>query len=153
MAFKEINGNLISLAKEGNYDLIIQGCNCFCTMKAGFAKDVARNFVDAVRVDAKTIKGDITKLGNYTIGKYQHYNQPSFLIINCYTQYRADRTSMQLDYEALILCLRKINFNFSGKKIGVPLIGCGLAGGDWNIVKGILQTELVDMDVTVVHYE
>ena len=29
---KTIEGNLISLAKAGQFDVIVQGCNCFCTM-------------------------------------------------------------------------------------------------------------------------
>jgi len=29
---KEITGNLITLAKEGHFDMIVHGCNCFCTM-------------------------------------------------------------------------------------------------------------------------
>ena len=39
---------------------------------------------------------------------------------------------------------------FSGKHIGLPKIGAGLAGGDWNIIKKIIQTELKDCKVTVV---
>lgn len=27
-----INDDLIDLAKNGNFDVIIHGCNCFCTM-------------------------------------------------------------------------------------------------------------------------
>jgi hypothetical protein len=32
-----------------------------------------------------------------------------------------------LDYEALALCLRKINHTFKGKHVGLPQIGCGIA--------------------------
>jgi O-acetyl-ADP-ribose deacetylase (regulator of RNase III) len=58
-----------------------------------------------------------------------------------------------LDYEALTLCLRKINKIFSGKKIGLPQIGSGLAGGNWNRIQSIIQQELRDCDVTVVIYK
>ena len=40
-----------------------------------------------------------------------------------------------------------------GKSIGLPKIGCNLAGGDWNIVREIIRRELKDMDVTIVHYD
>ena len=50
-------------------------------------------------------------------------------------------------------CLRKINHFYRGKKIGLPLIGCGIAGGDWNMVRAIIQQELKDCDVTVVIYK
>ena len=76
-------------------------------------------------------------------------------IVNAYTQYGFGRnhsngTQIPLDYEALTLCMRKINHNFKGKHIGLPQIGCGLAGGDWLRVKSIIQTELKDCNVTVV---
>jgi len=58
-----------------------------------------------------------------------------------------------LDYEALTLCLRKINWVFSGKHIGLPKIGAGLAGGDWEQIKQIIKNELNDCDVTVVIYK
>ena len=79
-------------------------------------------------------------------------------IVNSYTQYlygknHADGVSKPLDYDALTLCMRKINHVFKGKHIGLPTIGAGLAGGDWNRIKSIIQTELKDCDVTVVIYK
>lgn len=64
----------------------------------------------------------------------------------------ADGVKNPLDYEALTLCMRKINHTFVGKKIGLPKIGSNLAGGDWNIIKEIIKKELKDCDVTVVIY-
>jgi len=37
--------------------------------------------------------------------------------------------------------------------IGLPKIGAGLAGGDWNRIKEIIKTELTDCKVTVVIYD
>jgi O-acetyl-ADP-ribose deacetylase (regulator of RNase III) len=42
---------------------------------------------------------------------------------------------------------------FTGKKIGLPLIGAGLAGGDWTIIEKIIEEELEGEDVTVVVWE
>jgi O-acetyl-ADP-ribose deacetylase (regulator of RNase III) len=36
--------------------------------------------------------------------------------------------------------------------IHMPKIGCGLAGGSWDIIKDIIQQELVDKDVDVYVY-
>ena len=35
-----VQGNLIALADAGQIDVLIHGCNCFCTMGAGIAKDI-----------------------------------------------------------------------------------------------------------------
>jgi O-acetyl-ADP-ribose deacetylase (regulator of RNase III) len=61
-----------------------------------------------------------------------------------------DGVANPLDYEALALCLRKINHSFKGLRVGLPKIGCGLAGGNWGKVKSLIQSELKDCDVTVV---
>ena len=120
-------------------------------------------------------KGDIRKLGNidYKLfyqekekfgGKWVQYpDEVNFMtgkqlvVINAYTQFKygrnhADGVKNPLDYEALTLCMRKINHTFVGKKIGLPKIGSNLAGGDWNIIKEIIKKELKDCDVTVVIY-
>ena len=154
---KEIKGNLIRLAKENRFNVIVHGCNCFCRMGSGLAPQIKQNFPSAWDADNATIPGDINKLGNYTIGDeltYDKDNQPNIVtVINAYTQYGHDVSIKPLDYEALTLVLRKINYNYKGKTIGVPLIGAGLAGGEWNRIKEIIKNELIDMDVTIIHYD
>ena len=78
--------------------------------------------------------------------------------MNAYTQFmygknHSDGVSKPLDYEALTLCMRKINQIFKGSHIGLPWIGCGLAGGDWRRVKAIIKRELKNFHVTIVHYK
>jgi len=86
-------------------------------------------------------------------------NLPSgktLIITNCYTQFDITGRKvgkMDLDYAALELCLKKMNHVFKGRHIGLPLIGCHLAGGDWNIVKKMIQEHLKNCKVTVVFYK
>ena len=60
---KIIQGDLIKKAKDGEFDLIIHGCNCFCTMGAGIAKGIKNNFPQAFQADQMTLKGSKAKLG------------------------------------------------------------------------------------------
>jgi len=39
------------------------------------------------------------------------------------------------------------------KRIGLPRIGAGLAGGDWATIEAIIEEELGAHDVTVVEYQ
>ena len=105
---------------------------------------------------------DTTSFTNFEEGNYYYnlgYRNPRILtVVNAYTQYNyglnhLDGISKPLDYEALTLCMRKINHIFKGKHIGLPQIGCGLAGGDWNYVKQIIQKELCDCDITIVIFK
>lgn len=164
--YKEIKGDLIKLALEGEFDVIAHGCNCFCTMKSGIAPQMATAFgCDKYPREVDFLKGDINKLGSIDVQKrsiqlcYQEKLTTVpisgvLIVINAYTQYYYGRNSpgcnQPLDYSALTLCLRKINHIFKGKHIGLPQIGCGLAGGDWNKVKEIIQKELCDMNITIV---
>lgn len=158
-SFKEIEGNLIDMALNGDFNLIAHGANCFCKMGSGIAKEIAARIPDAVRADNETKKGDIRKLGNFTYGGIWNFEEEKLTgeeklkgyILNLYTQYNYGTDSIKADYEAITLCMRKVNKLYKGYTIGLNKIGAGLAGGNWDKIKKIIQTELVDMDVTIVY--
>lgn len=181
-SFKEIQGDLIKLAQNGEFEVIAHGCNCHCVMGAGIAPQMAKAFdVDTLPKENIRWKGDIRKLGNIDFRAVRlihdskdkdrflgtanqlfvesfEKNEKVLYTVNAYTQYNyganhPDGDARPLDYDALKLCFKKINHIFKGKHIGLPLIGCGLAGGNWDIVKKLMQGYLYDMDVTVVHYK
>lgn len=169
MSYKEIKGDLIELAMNGEFDVIAHGCNCLVTMGAGIAPQMAKAFqADTADIDYDfDLKAHFEfhrseKLGNITWWNpnrdFGIKEAPENLtVVNAYTQYsygtnHADGVSKPLDYEALTLCMRKMNYQFAGKHIGLPKIGCGLAGGNWDLVKLIIQQELKDCNITIVIY-
>jgi O-acetyl-ADP-ribose deacetylase (regulator of RNase III) len=154
----EVNGNLIKLAKEGKFDVVAHGCNCFCTMKQGIAPQMAAAFsCDKYILEAPEYRGDINKLGQLD---YDYWINPSnleksFCVVNMYTQYHwyaPSRFGIPLDYTALEMCLVKMNHRFLGGHIGLPKIGCGKARGDWKRVSKIIENTLKDCTVTIVNY-
>ena len=82
-----VKGDLIKLALQKDFDVIIHGCNCFCTMGAGIAASIRSEFPEALSDDADTIKGDKSKLGSYSCATVKR-NDHTITIINGYTQYR-----------------------------------------------------------------
>lgn len=158
--YREVNGNLITLAKQGTFDTIIQGCNCFCTMNKGFAQLMKINFsADKLPLEHSSLSGDINKLGQIDYENIQitpslsNIENTTLTIVNAYTQYYWGEDRRHFDYDAFTLCLKKINYIFRGKNIGLPKIGTGLAGGNWDVIKEIIQLELKDCNVTVVIYD
>jgi O-acetyl-ADP-ribose deacetylase (regulator of RNase III) len=147
----EFDGDLIAYTGEGMFDVVVHGCNCFCRMKSGIAVQMAKAFgCDAFKMEHPIYRGNLNKLGTIDF-EYRKYGlSDGVKIVNAYTQYNYGTDKRHLDYEALTLCLRKINMQFKDQIIGIPQIGCGLAGGDWNIVKSIIEKELVDMKVVIV---
>lgn len=161
MKYKEIIGDLIELANSGEFDVIGHGCNCFCAMSRGIAPQMGAAFgCHLFPMEDKSTAGDINKLGqidwkvlNLTGGTNEFdFFEFDLTVVNIYSQYTPNAQIKPLDYEALTLGLRKMNHIFRGKRIGLPKIGAGLAGGDWGRIKEIIQTELKDCDVTVVKW-
>ena len=154
MKYQEVQGDLIQLALSSSFDVIAQGNNCFCVQGAGLAPQMVKAFhTDKFPKEQEEFKGDINKLGTIDWKEFRS----GLFVVNAYTQYGFGRnhengTAIPLDYNALTLCLRKMNHIFKGKHIGLPgLIGCGLAGGDPERVKKIIKTELIDCEVTIVY--
>lgn len=55
---KKLKGDLIALALEGEFSVIVHGCNCQCAMGKGIAKTIKTRFPEAYQADLKTKKGD-----------------------------------------------------------------------------------------------
>lgn len=119
-----LSGNLIDLAEDGKFDIIVHGCNCFNTMGAGIACEMRHRYPDVYIADCKTQKGAMSKLGTYT-----QYNTGKFIIINAYTQYRYGYGAF-FNCDAFTTILHNLIHEFPGYRFGFPLIGCGLAKGD-----------------------
>ena len=131
------SGNLIDLAQEGEFNVIVHGCNCFNTMGSGIAKEIRTRIPTAWAADQKTRPGDYDKLGNYTSG-----HDLGFITINAYTQYDFNRPGEKGDkfeYLSFELILQKLAYYYSGMKFGFPYIGMGLAGGNKERILELLE--------------
>ena len=142
-------GDLLALARDGKYDAIVHGCNCFVRMGAGIARQIKKEYLKAFMADERTTRGDFSKLGKYTTAKVEH---GLFIIINAYTQYDFQGED-NVDYQAIKDVFSRINMNFPGKKIGIPKIGAGLAGGDWKRIEGIIDEATPDVNIELVEYD
>lgn len=162
MTLKTIKGDLIALAKAGEFDAIFHGCNCFHTMGSGIAKQIKEHFPGAYRADVSgTECGDIRKLGNWTYCCYTgEYH--TLYVYNLYTQFKYGTDESHFNCAAFKLILDKLEQrlfeNAVIMRLGFPLIGCGLAGGDPIIVKGMLEQFAENVakygnTVTLVEYE
>lgn len=162
-SYRDIKGDLIKLAKEGEFDIIAHGCNCFATFGAGIAPQIGKAFPESKHADQISNLSSLERLGNFTSSsdayqdkKGQHFH---LTVYNLYTQYMPG-SDFQID--AFTIALRKMaweikehfaDFIDEGIKIGLPLIGCGIGGGDWDEVSKIIKHELREFDVTIVHWD
>ncbi len=122
---------------DGTEDIIVHGCNCKCAMGAGIAKQIREKYPEVYQADQDTLWGDKNKLGKYS---YVRSAEDGKLVINAYIQYDYTRDKVDVDYNAVREVMIKINRDFpEPDTIAMPKIGCGLAGGDWNIISKILE--------------
>lgn len=137
---KIIKGDIITLAEEGNFDVIVQGCNCFHTQASGLAGQLVKKYPQVLEVDRMTSYGDKNKLGTFSIAEV-----PGFSIMNVYTQYYFGLNEDLFEYDAFQMFLDHWSNNLRLVKtknkirIGFPMIGCGLAGGNSEIIVKMIQ--------------
>lgn len=157
---KSIKGDLLN--SEAN--ILVHCANCFCTMGAGIAAQIAKKYPEAVIADQKTERGDRAKLGTISIAQTKDHK----FIINLYGQYSVGATR-QLDYEAFYKGICEVRqrvdalYNNPQKQkdlklkkivVGFPAyIGCALAGGSWVIVHTMLKDVFTEAPYEVVIVE
>jgi len=154
---KIVQGDLLELALEGAFDVIVQGCNCQCTMGAGLALHLKKVFPEAYEADCNTGKGDRNKLGTISTASVKRGDH-TITVVNGYTQFHFKRkkgepkTTRLANYDAIRSVMQHVKRQYSNKRIAYPLIGAGLARGDWLVISQIIEEELEGTDHTLVEY-
>ena len=140
MTLLHTKGNLLDLAEAGEFDIIVQGCNCFNAMGGGIAREIRERYPHVAEIDGKTIRGDYRKLGTWTTENVIVENGTiSFDIINAYTQYNMSTGEDVFEYIAFQLILDKLAHMYPGGDFGFPYIGMGLAMGNKDLIIIMLE--------------
>ena len=154
-----MKGNLIDLAEEGEFNVIVHGCNCHHTMGSGIAREIRERYPQAYAADLTTPKSDRSKLGTYSATATD-----DFIIINAYTQYDfMPRGKDHFEYEAFKKILDDLEERAKNSvgviplSFGFPYIGMGLAGGDPERIIALLEdfarrVDKYDATVTLVEF-
>jgi O-acetyl-ADP-ribose deacetylase (regulator of RNase III) len=153
---KEINGNLLDLFDQGEFNVIAHGCNCRGVMGGGIAFDIKRRYPEAHYEDMNCkIPFNRRRLGRATVASLSEDDIK--LIFNLYTQVdpgpNAELTAILSSIRFMKDYLLAITESRKDIKIGIPLIGCGIGGLDWDKVSVLFKDVFFDFDITVVHYD
>ena len=131
---------------KSTHTYIAHGCNCQGVMGKGVALQIKQNYPKAYEDYLKGLdKG--AKLGDVIVSDVGNIIQPR-LIFNCLTQftYSSRLDIINVDYDAVRSCMLKINKFFEQNDkvyVGMPRIGAGLGGGDWDIISKIIEEESI----------
>jgi O-acetyl-ADP-ribose deacetylase (regulator of RNase III) len=141
----EIKGDIT----ESDCEVIAHGVNCQNVMGSGVAKalfdkwpKVKENYHNQIDVDYMLgiLDEPFQLLGTMQVVSVEKDKY----VLNCFTQLHYGASGdLFLSYDALIQSLERA-YRFCRalevNEIALPKIGCGLAGGDWNIVTAILNS-------------
>ena len=144
---KIIKGNILNDLSTNI--VICQQVNCKGVMGAGLAKQIRDLFPHMYHM----YKNYCYKYGSKLLGMVFLYTIPSThnRIANLFGQDNYGRDKQYTDYNALRSAFRYLRSSVTNHfTIRIPFkIGCGLAGGDWDVVSKIIQEELVAYDYNV----
>lgn len=133
---------------------VVHGCNAQGVMGSGVAK--------AIRAIYPEVYADYRReyeTNGLTLGVAYPFTVSSALKVwNAITQDQFGTDRRQVNYDAIATCFKQINdyiavghegmADLQPNEIHIPMIGAGLGGGNWNIIKTIIE-ETVDYDVTL----
>lgn len=147
MSVEHINGDLLALADDGQFTAIMHGCNCQHIMGAGIAKQIKQKYPEAFEIEARLPL-------RCSLGWFNVVNVDELDIYNLYTQ---PTTGNTFDIAAFQSAFRKAVYDhvlrqvtdhprIESARIGIPHIGCGLGGGNWNDVLGVIETVYKDFE-------
>lgn len=124
---------------QAQQDIIGHQVNCKGVMGAGLAKQIKMNYPNVFEEYKQLCK----EQGMNLLGTVQYVKTSKGKIFaNIFGQANFGRGKRQTDYEALEEAFYSLRnkANETNRSIALPYgIGCGLAGGDWDIVYRIIE--------------
>lgn len=146
-----IKGNIVELFMKHECD-IAHGCNCFTTMGAGVAGQLAKAYPPILDIDIdedRYYDNNLAKLGTHTRAIHK---KGTAYCYNLYTQYAP---GPNVDYGAIFNAFHELNSGriVYNRPLYIPKIGAGIAGGDWELIEKLINLATPDIDIMVVEYE
>ena len=144
-----VNGNILD---ADDRDIILQQVNCQGVMGSGIAKQIISRYPD-VFTSYKKMCDEHKDNTSELLGSVAYFITPNYLIANCFAQDTYGRGERHTSYAALRKCFCEIASN-KGCNIGIPYrIGCGLGGGNWDVVIDMIHDVFRNMDVKIYVYK
>lgn len=148
------------MALNGEFNVIAHGCNCQGIMGAGIALQIAKKFPTVAAIDRNQITFKEQRLGRFTNATVTNNKGNFLMVFNLYTQYQPganfNLAAFEVSMTNMLRALKsRKSITRTEAKIGIPMIGAGIGGGDWKVILKKLKQicELTEMNVTVVEYD
>ena len=148
---KTVMGDILTINTTDYPVLVCHQVNCQGVMGSGLAKQIKDRFpivFQVYRDKCRLIHDHIGGLGD--VQYCSVISEAGYIIANIFSQDSFGRDKQYTDYGAMRSEFQDIARGYRNYTVRIPyLIGCGLGGGDWNVVSQIIQEELIDRDIDV----
>lgn len=143
----ERSGDAVAAFFDEGYDVIMVNTNCHSAFYNPLHQRVQEMIPELYEVDQQTrfMKPE-KKLGSYTTYSFGDPSDEFPIAVNLYGQLNYGLGKRHINYAALTCSLlNACGFILDGVdtrrvvRVCLPKIGSGLAGGDWEIIKEILE--------------
>ena len=139
--------DLLEAFRENDCDIIAHQANCFQTMAAGIAKQIVKEYPEVRDADNLTIRGEKSKLGTYSVATVGEK-----FIFNLYGQFLPGPNTQEEKLKESLQKMATFLYPIRNKvRIGLPMLGCGIGGGNWKRIESIIESVFIDegFDVTI----
>lgn len=147
-------GDVIQALIDSEIQCMAHGVNC----QGGFGSGIAGQLAERIPY-ARERYIEKHLLEGWSLGEVQEtISKEGLIVLNCATQYTYGRSPQRyVNYDSIYIVLDKLKkyCENNDRSLGLPRIGCGLAGGNWNIVDSMLNAVFKNsfVDVTVYEYK
>ena len=162
MQYQKLSGNLVSndILKTGG--VIVHGCNAQGVMGSGVAKIIRDRWPIAYTEYREAYNTLGLETGDVIFAQVQEDAglNATLYVANAVTQEfyfrhpKAKGETVFIDYDSVAKCFEDIadfmeDGEFTVPNLHMPLIGAGLAGGEWDRIEGIILETLKDKDINL----
>ena len=142
---EEIKGNLL----DTDCRIITHGVNCQGKMESSVAKALYTKYPE-VKESYLNFFNDEYNSEEY-LGLVNCVYRDDKIVLNCFIQQNyGHNKQIYISYKAITKCFSIISCFYD--EIAIPRIGCGLAGGDWKIVKKCIEDVVGDECLVKMYY-
>lgn len=140
---KYITGDIL----DSDETVVAHGVNCRGGFGSGFAGQIAQRYVNTKTKYFEKYANEGWMLGDIQETKDRWDGR---IIVNCATQtnYGTVYDGPYVSYEAIRRVVQRLIVLYP-KGFAMPKIGCGLAGGNWDIVSKIIEQESGSIEIRV----
>ena len=143
---KYVKGSLLEAPEQ----VMLHGCNSLGVMGAGVAKLIREKWPKAYQDYRNSYESYGLTLGSIISSK-----QPDGkIILNAITQDTIGVSGVHVSYWAIANVMYQIDQKYitrDNKAVAMPMIGAGLAGGDWSVIEAIIENIAKNFQPIVYH--